>query len=75
MVVANCICEIHCLVLDGFDLNAVHKLSSKEKKILTEPGFEPKVAGWEARMLPLCYTAQILVPNIGTYTELLPKEI
>ena len=25
------ICEIHCLALDGFDLNTVHKLSSKEK--------------------------------------------
>ena len=31
-VTANCICEIHCLPLDGFDLNTVHKLSSKEKK-------------------------------------------
>ena len=26
---ANCICEIHCLALDGFDLNNVHKLRSK----------------------------------------------
>ena len=31
-VTANCICEIHCLALDGFDLNTVLKLSSKEKK-------------------------------------------
>ena len=31
-VTANCICEIHCLALDGFDLNIVHKLSSGEKK-------------------------------------------
>ena len=31
-ITANCICEIHCLVLDGFDLNTVHKLSSKEEK-------------------------------------------
>ena len=30
-VTANCICEIHCLALDGFDLYTVHKLSSKEK--------------------------------------------
>ena len=26
--------EIHCLALNGFDLNTGHKLSSKEKKIL-----------------------------------------
>ena len=44
-VTANCICEMHCLALDGFDLNAVHKLSSKEKKILAEPGFKPGAAG------------------------------
>ena len=25
---ANCICEIRCIALDGFDLNTVHKLSS-----------------------------------------------
>ena len=31
-VTANSICEIHCLALDGFILNAVHKLSGKEKK-------------------------------------------
>ena len=31
-VTANCICEIDCLALDGFDLNPVHKLISKEKK-------------------------------------------
>ena len=30
---ANCICEIHCLALDGFYLNTVHKLSSKEKNL------------------------------------------
>ena len=28
-VTANCICEIRCLALDGFDLNSVHKVSSK----------------------------------------------
>ena len=31
-VTANWIREIHCLALDGFDLNTVHKLSNKEKK-------------------------------------------
>ena len=30
---ANWICEIYCLALDGFDLNTVHKLSSKEKNL------------------------------------------
>ena len=52
---ANCICEIHCIALDGFDLSTAHKLSSKEKKILTELGFESGAAGWDARMQPLCY--------------------
>ena len=31
-VTASCINEIQCLAPDGFDLNTVHKLSSKEKK-------------------------------------------
>ena len=45
---ANCICEIHCLAQDGFDLNTVHKLSSQEWKISAELGLEPRAAGWEA---------------------------
>ena len=24
-----------------------------------EPGFKPRAAGWEARMLPLCYAARL----------------
>ena len=32
-VTANWICETHCLALDGFNLNTVHKLSNKEKYI------------------------------------------
>ena len=55
-VTANSVCEIHCLALDGFDLNAVHKLIVK-RKISAELGFEPGAAEWEARMLHLCYTA------------------
>ena len=51
-VTTNYICEIHCLALHGFDLNTVHKLSSKEKKSWEELGFEPGTAGWEVRMLP-----------------------
>ena len=30
-ITADCICKIYCLALDGFDLNTVHKVSSKEK--------------------------------------------
>ena len=52
---ANCICEIHFLALDGFNLNTVHKLGIKEKNVLAEPRFQPGVAGWDARMQPLCY--------------------
>ena len=75
----HCICEIHRSVLVGFDLdlNTVHWLSSKEnyleKKILAEPGFAPGAAGWEARMLPLCYTAPpppIISLNFGFYLDL-----
>ena len=32
-ITTNCICGIHCLALDGFNLNTGHKLSSKEKKL------------------------------------------
>ena len=52
---AKCICEIHYLALDGFDLNNVHKVSSREKKSSGEPGFERRAA----RMLPLFYAALI----------------
>ena len=58
-VTANCICEIHRLALNGFNLNTVHQLSSREKNITGEPGFESGAAGWEARMLPLCYAAPL----------------
>ena len=37
--------------VDGFDLNTVHHISSKEKKSWLR--FKPGAAGWEARMLPL----------------------
>ena len=30
-VTTYCIREIHCLALDGFDINTIHKLRSKEK--------------------------------------------
>ena len=31
-------CEIHCLPLDGFDLDAVHKLSGKERENISRTG-------------------------------------
>ena len=34
-VTTNCICEVHCLALDGFDRNALQKLGSKEKRYHT----------------------------------------
>ena len=49
-----CICEIRFIALDGFSLNTVHKLISK---VSAESGFVLGDTGWEARMLPLCYTA------------------
>ena len=32
-IAANCICEIHCSLLDEINLNIIHKLSSKDKKL------------------------------------------
>ena len=31
-----------------------------------EQGFEPRAAGWEARMLPLCYTAPYEMIKVQT---------
>ena len=52
-VAANCICEIPSLpiALDWFNLKTLHKLSSNERKMPAEPGFEPGAARREA--LPL----------------------
>ena len=55
-VTANYICEIHCLALDRFISKLPTNLAVK-RKISAELGFEPRAAGWEARMHPLCYTA------------------
>ena len=40
-------------------------------KISAEPGFELGAAGWEARMLPLCYAAHKLM----TYCKLRMQKI
>ena len=55
-VTANCICEIRYLALDGFDLNAVHKLSSKGKNISAQPGFEPMGVSHPAALCDLWAT-------------------
>ena len=41
----GCICEIRGLALDEFDLNTVHKLSSKEKKSLQFRDSNPTLLG------------------------------
>ena len=41
-ITADCICEIHCLALDGFKLYTVHPLSSKEKKNLGRAGIRTR---------------------------------
>ena len=41
----NFICEIHCLALGGFDLDTVHKLSSKEKKSRRSQDSNPWLLG------------------------------
>ena len=56
---ADCICEIPCISTRWvLSLNTDHELSNMqywEEKISAEPGFKPRAAWWEARMLPLCY--------------------
>ena len=44
-VTANCICEILCFALDGWDLNTAHKLSSKEKKSWRSRDLNPGLLG------------------------------
>ena len=44
-ITPTCICEIHCLALDGFDLNTVRKLSSKEKKSQLSQDSNPGLLG------------------------------
>ena len=41
-----------------------------ERKISAELGFEPKAAGWEARMLPLCYAGLRHCRNLSRYASL-----
>ena len=59
-VTANCTCEIHCLVLDGFDLNTVHKLSNKEKKYGQNPDSNPGLLGTKQECY-LCATSSLII--------------
>ena len=52
-ITVDCIYEIHRLALDGFDLNTVHKLSSKKKKNLSGARIWTRSPGWEARIKAL----------------------
>ena len=45
VAIANCICEIGCLVLDGFDLNTAHRQSCKEKKSWQTRDLNPGLLG------------------------------
>ena len=51
----NCICEIHCIALDGFNLNTVHILSSKEKKSQPSHGSNSELLGGKLQCY-LCVT-------------------
>ena len=54
-VTLNCIKEIHCLALDGFVLNTVHKLSSKDKKSRLGLNLNPGLLGGKQERF-LCAT-------------------
>ena len=56
-ITAKCICGIHCVALDGFDLNTFHKLIIEEKKWRSGDSNLGPLGFPEARMLPLCYSA------------------
>ena len=59
-VITNYIWGIHCLTLDdGFDLNSVRKLSSKEKKFWWSQDLNLGLQGVKSRMLSLCYAAAL----------------
>ena len=38
-----------------------------QEEISAEPGFEPRAAGWEVRMLSLCYAAPLLHLNLKVF--------
>ena len=66
-VTANPICEIHYLAPGGFDLNTVHKPSSKEK-ILAEQGFEPGLLGGKQECF-ICATLKVMAVVMALVLE------
>ena len=60
------ILEIHCIALDGFDLNTVHKLSSTEKSSQREKSWRNHDSN--PGLLPLCYEAPF--PRLRTWSPL-----
>ena len=46
-VTAYCICKIHCLALEWFNLNTVHKLSGREEKSRQSQNLNPGLLGWK----------------------------
>ena len=66
-VTVNWFCEIHCLALDGFDLNTVHRLSIKEKKSWRSRDSSPGMLGGKQECL-LC----AMQPSNYLYTKFLP---
>ena len=59
------------IALAGLELNIVHKLISEEQNYLLEPRFEPGAAGWEERMLPLCwlYNSDSISSNCNSFNR------
>ena len=64
-VTANYICEIDSLALDGFDLNAVHQLSSKDKKRWQSRDSNPGLLGGKQECFLCAMTQQFIEGPIG----------
>ena len=59
-ITAYCICEIHCIALDEFDLKTVHQLNSKEKKSQLRRDSNPGLLGGKEECC-LCTTQPLLM--------------
>ena len=68
-VTTNSICEIHCLALDVFDLNTVHKLSSREKKSRWSPYSNPGLLGGKQECFLCGMQPPIFDIFVGTVQE------
>ena len=72
-VTENCICEIQCLALDGFDLNTVHKLSRRERKSWQSWDSKPGLPGGKQECF-LCAT-QVPPPHYEVMIIIQPDRI